>query len=184
MIRATQRYSVGKDISSITFEDICWQYGVFRCNSSGAGRNKQYYPWRAAKTKLGEIEIHEWCKLAEAVIEREQEESLLKALIQWCSKRNHESASAADIRIEALQLHTSRIFDNPMWVGYISFNKEYRPEILENARMVSVRMDCCTEIGVVTQEQIDHAYEKRIACPHCGRWSHFAVLGRDFLFQQ
>ena len=46
----------GKSLSEGTFEDIRWQYGVFRCNSTGAGRDKKYTPWRAVKTKLGEIE--------------------------------------------------------------------------------------------------------------------------------
>ena len=46
----------GKTLSEATFEDIRWQYGVFRCNSTGAGRDKKYTPWRAVKTKLGEIE--------------------------------------------------------------------------------------------------------------------------------
>ena len=43
----------GKTLSEATFEDIRWQYGVFRCNSTGAGRDKKYTPWRAVKTKLG-----------------------------------------------------------------------------------------------------------------------------------
>ena len=59
----------GRDLSTITFEDIQWQYGVFRCNSTGAGRDKKYFPWRGAKTKLGEIEERNWCRLAEAAIE-------------------------------------------------------------------------------------------------------------------
>ena len=58
----------GKTLSEATFEDIRWQYGVFRCNSTGAGRDKKYTPWRAVKTKLGEIEECDWCKLVEAVI--------------------------------------------------------------------------------------------------------------------
>ena len=40
-------------IASITFEDIRWQYGVFRCNSTGSGRDKRYFPWRGVKTALG-----------------------------------------------------------------------------------------------------------------------------------
>ena len=113
----------GRDLSTITFEDIRWQYGVFHCNSTGAGRDKKYFPWRGAKTKLGEIEEHDWCQLAEAVIEQAGETDLLKQLIQWCTEHNFTGDSAAEIRKEALQLHTSRIFDNPQWVGYLPFNK-------------------------------------------------------------
>lgn len=30
----------GKTLSEVTFEDIRWQYGVFRCNSTGAAEIK------------------------------------------------------------------------------------------------------------------------------------------------
>ena len=123
----------GKTLSEATFEDIRWQYGVFRCNSTGAGRDKKYTPWRAVKTKLGEIEECDWCKLVEAVIERENEVPLLNALIQWCNEHNYVSASVSEMRKEALQLHASRIFDNPQWIGFIPFNAKYRPEILNTA---------------------------------------------------
>ena len=33
----------GVDFSSITYEDIRWQYGVFRCNSTGSGRDKKAF---------------------------------------------------------------------------------------------------------------------------------------------
>ena len=85
----------GRDLSTITFEDIQWQYGVFHCNSTGAGRDKKYFPWRGAKTKLGEIEERNWCRLAEAAIEHAGETDLLKQLIQWCSEHNFTGASAA-----------------------------------------------------------------------------------------
>ena len=167
----------GRDLSTITFEDIRWQCGVFRCNSTGAGRDKKYFPWRGAKTKLGEFEERNWCQLAEAVIEHAGETDLLKQLIQWCSEHNYTGASAAEIRREALQLHTRRIFDNPQWVGYLPFNKRYRPEIWDAANIVFVRMECCPEPGAVTQEQIDRSYMGQIACPHCGRWNTFTILG-------
>ena len=86
-------------------------------------------------------------------------------------------SSAAEIRKEALQLHTSRIFDNPQWVGYLPFNKRYRPEVWDAANIVFVRMECCPEPGAVTQEQIDRSYMGQIACPHCGRWNTFTILG-------
>ena len=179
MERESYKLPGGKTFSEITFEDIRWQYGVFRCNSSGVGRDKKYSPWRAVKTKLGEIEECDWCRLAEAVIERENEISLLKALIQWCNEQAYVSTSVADVRTEALQLHAARIFDNPQWVGFIPFNAAYRPEALNVADIVFVRMACCPEVGVVTREQIDHAYCEQVACPHCGRWNSFTVLERQ-----
>ena len=121
----------GVDFSSITYEDIRWQYGVFRCNSTGSGRDKKHLPWDGVKTNLGEIEEKDWCRLADAVIERDGETHLLKHLIQWCSEHNYIGASAAELRKEALQLHIDRVFDNPQWGGYLPFNKRYRPEVCE-----------------------------------------------------
>ena len=86
-------------------------------------------------------------------------------------------ASAAELRKEALQLHIDRVFDNPQWGGYLPFNKRYRPEVWRAAHIVYVRNECCHKISPVTQEQIDHAYNGTIPCPHCGRWSEFIVLG-------
>ena len=99
----------GVDLSSITYEDIRWQYGVFRCNSTGSGRYKKRFPWDGVKTNLGEIEEKDWCRLAEAVIERDGEAHLLKHLVQWCTEHNYIGASAAELRKEALQLHIDRV---------------------------------------------------------------------------
>ena len=167
----------GVDFSSITYEDIRWQYGVFRCNSTGSGRDKKHLPWDGVKTNLGEIEEKDWCRLADAVIERDGETHLLKHLIQWCSEHNYIGASAAELRKEALQLHIDRVFDNPQWGGYLPFNKRYRPEVWRAAHIVYVRNECCHKISPVTQEQIDHAYNGTIPCPHCGRGGECIVLG-------
>ena len=142
----------GVDLSSITYEDIRWQYGVFRCNSTGSGRYKKRFPWDGVKTNLGEIEEKDWCRLAEAVIERDGETHLLKHLIQWCSEHNYIGASAAELRKEALQLHIDRVFDNPQWGGYLPFNKRYRPEVWRATHIVYVRNECCHKISPVTQE--------------------------------
>ena len=77
----------GVDFSSITYEDIRWQYGVFRCNSTGSGRDKKHLPWDGVKTNLGEIEEKDWCRLAEAVIERDGETHLLKHQPLNCEKK-------------------------------------------------------------------------------------------------
>ena len=80
------------------------------------------------------------------------------------------------VRHKALQLHISRIFDNPRWVNFIPFNREYRPEVLEHASLVTVINECCGKPGEVTQEQIDGACTGTVACPHCGRWSSFSIV--------
>lgn len=170
--------SNNRPLGSITFEEIRWQYGVFRCDSTGAGRDKRYFPWHGVKTKLGEIEEKEWYSLAETLIKYKREESLLNHLIQWGKRHDFLNSSPSEIHREALQLHAARIFDNPEWVGFISFNQEYRPQVLESANLVLVCMDCCSESGFITQEQINRATNGTVPCPHCGRWSKYTVLER------
>ena len=80
------------------------------------------------------------------------------------------------MRKKAIQPHVDRIFDNPRWLDFVSFNCRFRPEALEDAHLVTVINECCQEPGVVTQEQIDASANGTVACPCCGRWSPFRVL--------
>lgn len=84
--------------------------------------------------------------------------------------------SPSQIRKAAMQLHIDRIFENPRWVDFVPFNRQYRPEILQTAHLVTVVNECCQKPGVVTQEQIDASDNGTVACPCCGRWSPFRVL--------
>ena len=117
-----------------------------------------------------------WYQAAEALIQKAGEQKLLEALTDWESRHNYAKDSARTVRHKALQLHISRIFDNPRWVNFIPFNREYRPEVLEHARLVTVINECCGKPGEVTQEQIDGACTGTVACPHCGRWSSFSIV--------
>ena len=163
------------DFSKLEFEDLQWQYGVFQSTSTGSGREKRHGSWIGVRTELGEIEVKVWCQAAEKLIREKGEQELLGYLTQWCSERNILKESADRIRKRALQLHVDRIFDNPRWVDFVPFNRRYRPDVLNTAHLVTVVNECCQKPGVVTQEQIDAACEGAIACPCCGRWSHFEV---------
>ena len=164
------------DFSKLEFEDLRWKYGTFQSVSTGSGRDKKYSSWFGVKTRIGEIEESVWYQAAEKLIQQKGEQELLGYLTQWCSERNVLKESAGEIRKKALQLHVDRIFDHPRWVDFVPFNRRYRPEVLKTARLVTVVNECCQEPGVVTQEQIDAAYEGTIACPCCGKWSHFDIV--------
>ena len=126
------------DMVRLSFEDIRWRYGVLHPTSTGAGRDKQYSAWIGVQTSLGEIEKGVWYQAAEALIQKAGEQKLLEALTDWESRHNYAKDSARTVRHKALQLHISRIFDNPRWVNFIPFNREYRPEVLEHASLVTV----------------------------------------------
>lgn len=112
-------------------------------NQYRRGRDKQYSAWIGVQTSLGEIEKGVWYQAAEALIQKAGEQKLLEALTDWESRHNYAKDSARTVRHKALQLHISRIFDNPRWVNFIPFNREYRPEVLEHASLVTVINECC-----------------------------------------
>lgn len=176
MLRGQINTLSGINIDQLSFKDIRWQYGVFHPTSTGSGRDKQYSSWSGVQTSLGEIEEGLWYQLAESLIQMAGEQELLDALTDWGSRHNYTKASSQEVRKEALRLHARRIFDDPRWVSFLPFNREYRPEALESARIVTVVNVCCGKPGEVTQEQIDASYNGTVACPHCGRWSEFSIV--------
>ena len=114
--------------------------------------------------------------MAEHIAKREGEERLVDALTQWNKEHNYMNESPSELRKDALQSYADRIFDNPKWVSYVPFNRQFRPEVLESARLVTIVTDCCKIPEQVTQEQIDGAQRGEVSYPHCGRWSTFSIL--------
>lgn len=163
------------DPTSLSFSNLYWRYGTGVDTSTGKGYYKKVSYRSGVMTKLGDIEIAVWIQLMEQLIEKSGEQWLLDALIQWEKEHNYTKASASKLRESALELHSARIFDNPDWVCYIPFNKRFRPDVLEQAHIVTVVNECCGLPGEVTQEQIDRAHDGGICCPHCGRWSKFEI---------
>ncbi len=166
----------GHTLDSITFDEIRWQHGIFRCNSIGSGRDKKHYVWNGVQTKLGEFEESAWYKLAEALIQRDHEEGLYEQLLEWETEHNYAGYSKKELREEALHIHSMRIFDNPEWVDFVPFNRRYRPEALASAHLVTVVCECCNVPSEVTQEQINRSCNGTVCCPHCGRWALFEII--------
>lgn len=167
------------DLSTIKLSDIAWRYSTGVAIPSGQGRQKTYRYRNGVMTKLGDIEEHIWYQLAEQIAKRDNEMWLVDALIVWMEENNRTGRSPAKIRKDALDLYSVRIFDQPEWVSYITFNRRFRPDVLDEMHTVAVIHDCCNKPGEVTQEQIDHAYTGTIVCPYCRRWSKFSVVGGE-----
>jgi len=114
----------GIDISKLEFSDIRVMHGTGRSTLlSGSGKNKKFAYRIGYQTKIGDIQKDVWIKLAEQLIQQAGEENILKRLIAyvkvlaWMKK-----VSVATIKENALEMHAMRLFENPSWVGYISFN--------------------------------------------------------------
>lgn len=167
------------DLDTITFSEIHWQYGTFLPGSSGSGRNKKHFSRSGVATPIGDIQVDLWYQVAEHIAKREGEEWLVDALTQWNKEHNYMEASPSELRKDALHSYANRIFDNPKWVSYVPFNRQFRPGVLESARLVTIVTDCCKLPGQVPQEQIDGARQGEISCPHCGCWSTFSILSEE-----
>ena len=160
--------SAGIDISGLSFSDIRVMTNTFSGKSIGERRNKKFIPRLGVLTKIGDIEVDVWCGLAEELIIRAGEEELLENLILYVKNLpwTHRD-SKKEQRVRALQLHTSRIFDNPAWVSFIPFNEKWRPEALIGIDIIEITQSCCQMPGKVTKQQLEH-YTDKIFCPHCG----------------
>ena len=167
------------DLNTITTADIRWKYGTFRPYSTGSGRDKKHFSRSGVATAIGDIQEDLWYQVAEHIAKRDGEEWLVDALAQWNKEHNYGKDSPTELRRDALQSYSYRIFDNPQWVLYVPFNQRYRPEVLETARLVTVVCDCCEKPGETTQEQIDRGQNGKVSCPHCGRWSTFTILSEE-----
>ena len=166
----------------LTFENLRDKYGTFRTERISDGRlgEKRYKSRVGVQTEVGDIIESLWINLVKELIIQSGEETLykqLKAFLQIDRGRIQEKNS---LEKEALELHAARIFDNPMWVSFIPFNKKYRPEILETADLVTIITDCCNKPGKVTKQRIEwNKYYKGTDCPHCGKLSSFCYASKE-----
>ena len=167
-----------KTIGELKFTDLRVHYGTGRSiHVSGTGRDKKFRYRYGAMTDLGDLEISKWKSLINALIERHGEQEIQRQLRQWSKAECPWLRSDDEIEEYALRLHAARIFDDPAWAGYITFNRQYRPEVFEAARLVWIKASCCQKAGQITETQLDKAVcmDNKIHCPHCGRYSEFHI---------
>ena len=81
-------------------------------------------------TGLGDLEFPVWETLVRDLIHRSGEDELLNSLIAWLEGTPW-LRTKREVELYALELHADRIFDNPDWVDYVTFNRKYRPGILQ-----------------------------------------------------
>lgn len=159
----------------VTFETLRVRYGTGRSYLIHTeGRHKVYGYRKGVMTGLGDLELKEWRRLATELVETSQEQQLYRNLLEWGKEHNNCSRSDSELEIETLELHMGRIFDDPLWVGYIPFNRKYRPEVLDPSRLVWIKTECCGKPGEVTKERLEYE-DGRVPCPVCGRWSEFQL---------
>lgn len=143
------------NLDEVTFENMHWKYGTCLCYTVGKRSEKKTYSTNCVMTELGEMTESVWYELAELMIQREHEEELFNNLLQFETETPHYSCfDYTKLRHYTLELYIDRIFNQPGWVGFIPFNRKYRPDFIKNMEFIQIKSECCEAVGDVTEEQI------------------------------
>lgn len=125
LIISGKRYRV----ADLSFSDLEHRLATGQAyTKSGSSRNRVMGYRNGVMTRLGDLEASVWETLIRDLIRRSGEDRLFHALIQWSTDNCPWLHSMSEIEQYALELHSSRIFENPKWAGYSEFNRKYRPE--------------------------------------------------------
>ena len=123
----------------------------------------------------GDIEVTLWCELVRNLIEQYDEKKLFNHLKVWVIKSNQWLTNKPEVEIEALELHACRIFDNPLWVGYVEFNEKYRPEVLHGVELVWVVNQVETTPQRITRVKMERDNATDFTKNTCGVWIECAT---------
>jgi hypothetical protein len=174
-------YSLSIESESIlnSFQNLRIMYGTGRAFViSGTGRDRKYGYRSGFKTKLGDIEQSDWYEQARQLIHMAGEDELHHHLLCHIKEHIPWIKTKTEAENEALQLHISRIFDDPLWVDFVCFNRQYRPDILRSTPLVNVRMEDGHE-GFVTEAQVlqrKFSDAPTVCCPVCGKFDKFTLI--------
>lgn len=160
------------EYEKLTFADLRPHFDVSRSYTQKQGTKKTTITVSYVKTSAGEIERSQWQSLVWNLIQESGEEDLFSSLLEWVTAHVAWLRSEAERRNYALELHATRVFDDPLWVDFVPFNQKYRPSCLADAELESVVPDCCKVEGITTLAQIE-AGDGRVCCPRCGRFSTY-----------
>ena len=116
-------------VNELSFSDLQFRYATGRAirRASDTGNKATGYR-QGVMTRIGDLELSVWEMLIKDLIKRSGEEKLLLSLIEWVSESCPWLRGMNEISLYALELHSSRIFDNPNWIAYREFNQKYRKD--------------------------------------------------------
>lgn len=163
-----------------TFADLRHYYATGRAVLlSGEGRNKVYGYRHGIMCAMGDIELSDWQRMMKELISRSGEDGLHRQLTLWVKEHGYAWRDKNELEQKVLELHSMRIFDNPVWVDFIPFSQKYRPDALTGILLVTVCTECCGTPFLTTQARIDHDGKEQTHCGICGRWSPYQILSAD-----
>lgn len=116
-----------------TLDDIRFLTNSGRGQRDGTDRRdgKPKYKYRnGIITPVGDIEVSLWREKALKLVAAEGNFPLFENLRAWYKETAAWLHSREELQQYTLECFSNRIYDNPQWVDYITFNQKYRPNIL------------------------------------------------------
>ena len=131
-----EAFTLSKPREELTFSDLRCHFGTGRSYiKSGSGRNRVLGYRYGVMTDIGDIEYSQWVILVLELIKRSNEMELLDALKCWAQENCAWLHNKKDIEECALDLHVSRIFENPKWAAYNQLRDQYAPWLKDKERL-------------------------------------------------
>ena len=167
--------------AKLTFEDLRHRFGTGRAYTiSGSGKDRVMGYRTGVMCRLGDIEESEWAAMMKDLISHSGEDKLFSQLRAFLSQHNYRKMSPKELEMEALELHSRRIFDDEAWIDFIAFNEQYRPQRLIEAHQRRVVCDCCKKVCFTTQAIIDrNSGSGMIPCPVCGKYTSYRRISES-----
>ena len=163
----------------LTFDDLRVHYGTGRAYTiSGKGRDRVMGYRVGMQCNLGDIEVSDWKAMVRDLVVQTGEQELFDQLLTHMKEHNYAKLSKSELEQEVLELHAARIFDDPLWVDFIPFNKRFRPGVLRTVKLIPVMPECCKKAGFLTEARYRERdpYCDENFCPHCGRWTKISLV--------
>lgn len=168
------------DRSMVTHESLTPHYGTGQAIRLPDRHFEKRYKYRnGVQTDIGDIEESVWIELAKWLVEKEHAEEHFAHILEWKKEFNYvEAKTPAQLYKEALECFIRRLPDSKSWWDYIRFNARYRPSLLDDPTLLTVRVDCCGKECKVAAEQIEKRFEAEpvVPCPLCNRASTFKII--------
>lgn len=131
--------------------------------------------YRYIQCKLGWVPHPIWCILASDAIKRAGENELYEQLCHHAEKYNltgiHQNAQQ-----QALEWHITRVYNDPAWYQYATFNATYRNAELRPEDMTIVACPRCNKSSIGSRAHLlsdrNNSPHFLFQCPHCKHYSN------------
>ena len=175
--RIDSRENLKLPLKQYSYSDLRNHYGTGVATIEGSGRYKKCSYRSGVQTDIGNIQEDLWMELVQELIEIRGDQWLLEAFEEYFAANGFSKCwDKKGLKMSALESIASELCDNKCWVGYLTFNETYRPNVIAPEDRVLVVTDCCGKPGAVTPERIawdTSIYSGQVTCPICGGLSPF-----------